>query len=144
MTSAENKYGKKYKTDYDFSPEVRLCIEKGRAIRAIICVKLGREWNISNVKRTAKRCGINNPMSFTRLELWEMYYECKRKCKKLLAEPPSLRNLFLLQKIQTALEEGRMQEANKIKAIIRGENQRRTWRGIDQGLEKIACQHKPW
>ena len=123
---------------------MRLWIEKGQAIRAIIHVKLGRECNIGNVKRTAKRCGINNPMSFTRPELWEMYYGCERKCKKLLAESPWLRKLFLSQKLQTALDEGRMQEANKIKAIIRGENQRRTWRGIDQGLEKFARQHKPW
>ena len=111
--------------------------EKSRTIRAIIHVKLGREYNIGNVKRTAKRCGINNPMSFTRPELWEKYYECKRKCKKLLAESPWLRKLFLSQKLQTALDEERTQEANKIKAIIRGETQQRTWRGIDQGLGKI-------
>ena len=35
------------------------------------------------------------------------------------------------------MDVGRKQEANKIKAIIIGENQRRTWRGIDQGLGKI-------
>ena len=90
------------------------------------CEKLGRECNGGNVKRTAKRCGIANPLSFTKKELWEMHYECKRKCKKLLAESPWLRKMFLSQKLQSALDEGKDQEANEIKAIIRGENQRRT------------------
>ena len=65
-----------------------------------------------------------------------MYYECKKKCKKLLAESPWLRKLFLSQKLQSAINEGRDQEANEIKAIMRGENQRRTWRSINQGLGK--------
>ena len=137
MANAESKCRKKYKADYDFSPEVRLWIEKGRALRAIIRLKLGRECNVGNVKRTAKRCGITNPLSFTKKELWEMYYECKRQCKKLLAESPWLRKMFLSQKLQSALDEGKDQEANEIKAIIRGENQRRTWRAIDQGLGKV-------
>ena len=45
MTNAENKCRKKYKTDDDFSPEVRLWIEKGRAIRAIIHLKL-QNYNV--------------------------------------------------------------------------------------------------
>ena len=65
-----------------------------------------------------------------------MYYECKNKYKKLLAKSPWLRKLFLSQKLQSAINEGRDQEANEIKAIMRGENQRRTWRSIDQGLGK--------
>ena len=82
----------KYKNDYDFSPEVRQWIERGRAIRAIIRMKLGRECNIGNLKRTAKRCGLTNPLGYTRSQLWEMYYECKAKYKKLLAESPWTKN----------------------------------------------------
>ena len=111
-------------------------IEKGRAIRAIIRMKLGSECNIANLKRTAKRCGLNNPLSYSRPQLWEMYDECKKKCKKLLAESPWMRKQFLSQRLQMAIEEGKQQEANEIKSIIRGEHQRMTWRGINQGLGK--------
>ena len=136
MTCAENKCRKKYKNDYDFSPEVRMWIEKGRAIRAIIRMKLGGECNIANLKRTARRCGLDNPLAYSRPQLWEMYNECKKKCKKLLAESPWMRKQFLSQRLNAAIEEGKQQEANEIKAIIRGENQRRTRRGINQGLGK--------
>jgi len=144
MTCAESKCRKKYKNDYDFSPEVRQWIERGRAIRAIIRMKLGRECNIGNLKRTAKRCGLTNPLSYTRSQLWEMYYKCKAKCKKLLADSPWMRKQFLSQRLQTAIDEGKQQEANEIKSIIRGENQRRIWRGINQGLGKSARQRRRW
>ena len=37
-----------------------------------------------------------------------------------------------------AIDEGPKQEANEIKVINRGENQKRKWRGLDQGLGKTC------
>ena len=65
-----------------------------------------------------------------------MHYEYKKKCRELLTDSPWMRKQFLSCRLQTAIDEGREQEANKIKAIIRGENQRCTWRGINQVLGK--------
>ena len=50
MTCAEKKCRQLYKNDYDFSPRVKHWIEKGRAIRALIRLKLGTECNMGNVK----------------------------------------------------------------------------------------------
>ena len=47
------------KNDYNFSPNVKHW--------------LGRECNVVNVKQTAKRRAITDPLSFTRQELWTMY-----------------------------------------------------------------------
>ena len=114
MTHAEKKCRMLYKNDYDFSPKVKQWLEKGRALRALIRLKLGREGNSANVKRTARRCGITHPLSHTKQELWTMYVDCKKKCAEMLADSPWLRKQFLAVKLHEAEENGREEEANKI------------------------------
>ena len=109
-----------YRNTYDFSYKVEHWLEKGRAIRALIRHKLGREYNIANVKRTAEKCGITDPLSFTRQELWTRYWNCKKKCAELPADLPWLRKTFLLARLHDDLENGREEEANNIQTIIRG------------------------
>ena len=58
MTHTEKKYRMLYKNNYEFSPKGKHWLEKGRALGALIRLKLGREDNSVNVKRTAIRCGI--------------------------------------------------------------------------------------
>ena len=69
MTHAEKKCRMLHKKEYDFSPKVKQWLEKGRAFRALIRLKLGREKNSVNVKRTTRRCGITHPLSYTKQEL---------------------------------------------------------------------------
>ena len=75
-----------YKNDYDFSPKVKYLSGKGRSLRALIRLKLGKEGNIANAKRTAKRCGITYLLSHTRQELWTTHSDCKKNCAAMLAE----------------------------------------------------------
>ena len=65
-----------------------------------------------------------------------MYYTCKTKCTELLADSPWLRNQSLLARLHDALENGREEEANSIKKIMRGVNQRRNWQTIDKEMDK--------
>ena len=53
ITCAEKQCRMLHKNDYDFIPKVKHWLEKGRAIRALIRYKLGREYNIANMKQTA-------------------------------------------------------------------------------------------
>ena len=66
MTHAEKQCRMLYKNDYDFSPKVKYWLEKGRALRVLIRLKLGKEGNILNAKQTAKRCGITLQRRYTR------------------------------------------------------------------------------
>ena len=50
MTCAKKQCRMRRKNDYGFSLKVKHWPEKGRAIRALIRHKLGRECNIANVK----------------------------------------------------------------------------------------------
>ena len=136
MTHTEKQCRMLYTNDYGFSPEVKYWLEKGRALRALMRLKLGKEGNIATVKQTAKRCGITQPLSYTRQELWTMYNNCKKKCAEMLADSPWLRKQFLSARLHDALENGSEEEANNIKAIMRGENQRRNWRSIDREMGK--------
>ena len=88
MAYAEKQCRMLYKNDYDFIPKVKYWLEKGRAIRALIRHKLGKEGNIANVKQIAKRCGITHPLSYMRQELQTMYKDCKKKCAEMLADSP--------------------------------------------------------
>ena len=54
----------------------------------------------------------------------------------MLADSPWLWKQFLLAKLHDPLENGREEEANKIQAIMRGENQRRNWRKINKEMGK--------
>ena len=65
--------------NYDFSPKVKHWLEEGQTLRALLRLKLGKEGNIANVKRTAKICGITHPLSYTRQEIWTMYNDCQKK-----------------------------------------------------------------
>ena len=50
MTHAEKQCRMLYKNNYDFSPKVKYWLEKGRALRALIRLKLEKEGNIATVK----------------------------------------------------------------------------------------------
>ena len=136
MTCAEKRCRMLFKNDYEFSPNVRYWIERGRAIRALIKLKLGRECNAGNVKRAARRAGIENPLSCDRRELHDLYHACKQRCKEMLASSPWLRKQFLNRKLQDALDEGKQEEAKQIKDILRNERQRANWRNIDKEMGK--------
>ena len=60
MTHAEKQCRMLYKNDYDFSPKVKHWLEKGRTLRVLIRLKLGKEGNTANAKQTAKRFVRNN------------------------------------------------------------------------------------
>ena len=54
----------------------------------------------------------------------------------MLADSPWLWKQFLWVRLHDVLENGREEEANKIQAVVRGENQRRKWRTIDREMSK--------
>ena len=92
-----------YKNDYDFSPKAKHWLEKGRALRVLIRLKVGKEGNIASAKQTANRCGITNQLSYTRKELWSMYSDCKKKFAEMLADSPWLQKQLLSVKLHYAL-----------------------------------------
>ena len=65
-----------------------------------------------------------------------MYNDCKKKYAEMLADSPWLRKQLFSVRLHDALENGREEEANKIQAIMRGENQKRNWRSIDREMGK--------
>ena len=63
MMSAEKKCRKMYRGGYEFSPQVRFWIERGRAIKGLIRYKGKNVGNLGNVKQAARRCGIKAPLA---------------------------------------------------------------------------------
>ena len=63
-----------------------------------------------------------------------MMGECKTRCRALLAESPWLRRQFLATRLQEAVDNSDIKRINEVKAIIRGESQRRSWNSIKKGM----------
>ena len=57
----------------------------------------------------------------------------------MLADSPWLQKQFLSARLHDALENGREEEANKIQAIMRGDNQRRNWISIAREMYKARA-----
>ena len=65
--------------------------------------------NVGNIKRTARRHGIEEPLSHTLEQLLARLKECKEHTKRLMAQSPMaqspwLRKQFIVAKQQEAMD----------------------------------------
>ena len=76
MLDAEDKCRKLYACHHEFSPDVKSCVDRCHAYRQLIKLRrrmleinTSKPWktgiNVGNLKRFAKSCKINSPMSLS-------------------------------------------------------------------------------
>ena len=134
MMRTEKKCRKLYRGAYEFSPEVKGWIEKGRAIQELLRYMQTGAGNGGNAKRVARRAGLKDLGSISNGRLAEMAQDCKKKSKYFLAESPWLRWQFLAAQLQALVEDNNIRKANDVKAIIRAESQQKGWNAIKKGM----------
>ena len=100
------------------------------AYKWLIRYRQGKLVNEGNMKRFAKRQGITNAMNKSLWELHAEHKECKAQAKKLMADAPWMRKVFLQSQLNDAVDEKREDDAKRIREIMRNEAQKREWRGI--------------
>ena len=143
MLSAEKKCRKMYTKHYEFSPPIKRWMDRCHAYRALIRLekkfleaKSRKPWkvnmNVSNVYRAAERCGIWEPKELRLAQLYPLYSECREHAKTMMAEAPAFRKMFLSDRLSEAMGKKQTEEAKRIKAIIKGEANRKEWQGIQR------------
>ena len=98
-------------------------------------MKIGKPMgNPANVKRFAKRCGLEKEIGFTAKELYRGYKDCKEQTKRYMAESPWMRKQFLTDKLLAAIDSDRTEEAKRVKDMLRNEAQKKEWAGIKRSM----------
>ena len=139
MTQAEKGCRKLRANHYDFSPAVKYWLDRCHAFRQLIRLNSGkRSRNPSNIKRFARRCGIDRPGQLTLSDLVVQYKECKDRTKRLLAESPWMRRTYMSEKLQAAIAAEREEEVTRLRAMLRAEAQAKAWRSIKSVTESSA------
>ena len=96
------------------------------AIRDLLRVKTrNKVRNKGNVKRFARRCGINNPMQHSVGEMITMSRECKLRTRKLMTKSPWMHKELLFILLSEAMRKYEMEEATRVKEILRNEAQKK-------------------
>ena len=142
MLQAEKKCRKFYANHYEFSPTVKKWLDRCHSYRALIrlqlkmeeCgtsnVRLLGEGNPANIYRAAWRCGIDDPKSLEKEELYFRYKECRERTKELMANSAWMRKQFMSAKLSEAVEKNKTEEAKRIKEVLKSEAHRKEWMGI--------------
>ena len=141
MLCAEKRCHKLNSAHYEFIPQVKGWLDRCHTLRALLWLQTGKKVrNRSNVKRFARRCGIDKIMQHSVSELVAMYMECKISTQKLMAESPWMQKEFLSTLLQEAMEEGKMEESTRIKEISRNEPEKKVWASIHRELNQTQKQ----
>ncbi|KAL7540242.1 hypothetical protein ACHAXR_009967, partial [Thalassiosira sp. AJA248-18] len=115
MLEAEKGCRKIRANHYEFSPQVKIWLDRCHAYRQLIRYKIGkRVKNVANMKRFARRCNIANSLGLTLSQVVKDYKECKEHLRRLLGDPPWLRKQYLSSKLQQAIEEKNEESAARL------------------------------
>ena len=100
MLQAEKDCRKLYANHYDFSPNVKLWLDKCHSYQALIKLqnkfekisyrdpKKLEDGNPANIYRAARRCGIQCPQTIGLKELYLRHKDCREHAKKMMADSP--------------------------------------------------------
>ena len=143
MLQAEKGCRKLHASHYDFSPDVKLWLDKCHSYRALIKLqnkfeKIGsrdpkklEDGNPANIYRAARRCGIQDPQTIGLKELYLRYKDCKEHARKMMADSPWMRRTFLSTKLREAIDKKDKENETAIKQVLRSEAEKREWNGIN-------------
>ena len=86
--------------------------------------------NVANMKRFAKRNGIDDPMTLSINVLAEMYKLEKQRTRRVLADSAWMRTECLNAKLQVAINAEKDEDVTRLEMLIKNERQRKVWRGM--------------
>jgi hypothetical protein len=136
MLGIENKCRKLRSGIIPFSPEAVRWIRRAQVYRSLLQLQSGRRKNIGNLKRLAKRVGIDRPTQMSRGEILVRLRLCEDKCQQLKRTGWMVRRKFLRERTQLATKRDDLVTATKILAIIQREKDRRFWGGLHFAMGK--------
>ena len=136
MRHAEKKCRRLKSGRIPFSPEASLWIRRTQVYRSLLRYHAGKIRNRGNLKRSAKRCGIEHALSIPIREIYERLKICTSKCDYFRKNGKSFRRNHLNTRLQEAKDKEDDIAEKQILAIITKERERGKWRRINYVLGK--------
>ena len=106
MRLAEKKCRRIKNGRIPFSPEASIWIRRRQVYESLLRRLQNKIKNWSNLRRTAQRCGIQRPFSFTKLEIKERLKVCEEKCDYFERHGHRYRRKHLQQRVSNLLRTG--------------------------------------
>ena len=136
MLSAEKKCRKIKSGRIPFSPESALWIRRCQVYRSILRFHDGKIRNRGNLKRTARRCGIENPLQLSRDEVQIRLQICREKCDFFRQNGERFRKRHLQNRLDAAREKDDDEAEKAILAIISRERCKSRWKRLNYAMGK--------
>ena len=134
MRRAEKKCRKIRSGRIPFSPEAAIWIKRTQCYRSVLRWHAGKIKNRGNLRRTARRVGIRNPLGLSLLEVKARLEHCKEKCNYFRRHGKRYRKKHLEERLDEAKEREDEEAENRILAIIKREKDRSFWRRLNFAL----------
>ena len=120
---------------YEFSPVIKEWLDRCHAFRQLLRLRLDiKVGNSANIKQFARRCGLQQEIRLPTETLYKRYTECKEHTKRYMVDSPWMRKQFLTDKLLAAIEGDRVEEAKRVKDMLRNEAQKKEWGGIKRTM----------
>jgi hypothetical protein len=114
-----------------FSPEAAIWIRRVQVYYTILRFHKGKTKNRGNLKRTARRCNIANPLQIPIKEIVLRLEACKKECLFYRKHGKRFRFKHLEERKKVAKDNGDKEAFTSISAIIKREHQRDFWRQLN-------------
>eukprot|EP00956_Cyclotella_meneghiniana_P010715 scaffold14988_cov36-Cyclotella_meneghiniana.AAC.2 len=136
MLNAEKKSRKVRNGKIPFSPEASIWIRRLQVYCSLLRYWAGQVKNRGNLKRSARRCKIENAFQLTLEEIEARMVECKNQCKHFEIHGEPYRTRHLKKRLKVAQENCDEVAERRILEIISREKDRAFWRRINFALGK--------
>ena len=117
-----------------FSPESSVWIRRRQVYESLLRYKQGKIRNRSNLRRSAQRCGIAQPLKLTWQEIKERLKVCEQKCDYFCKHGQAYRKRHLQNRLSIARQKNNAVVEQKILDIIRRERERAFWRRLNYSM----------
>ena len=119
-----------------FSPDSSKWISRAQVYRSILRLHAERIRNKSNLKWSARRYRICNPLYIPFSEVRARLKVCKEKCNYFCKHGQKYRTRHLKVRLKIAQDKSDEQAEKRILAILQGEKYRAHWRRLNYGMRK--------
>ena len=136
MRHAEMKCRKIKSGRIVFSPEASKWIRQCQVYRSLLRFHAGKICNRGNLKRAARRCGIQKLMHLSIQEIVARLEVCKTKMDHFRRHGRRYRNRHLRKRLLKAQDREDAMAESRILAIIQREKDRSQWKRINYAMEK--------
>ena len=136
MLNAEKKCRRIKSGRIPFSPEAALWIRRSQVYRSLIRYHDGLIRNRSNLKRTARRCGIERCFELSIEDILFRLKACTQKCDYYRRNGKHYRRKHLNDCLARARDKDDSDKEREILAVIQREKDRSFWRRINYVMGK--------